>query len=409
MSASPKRFESAVDSRHHPASSVVLRYLNAVSWNESAANESRIDEARVKELLAQASIAEGLQIVPIADYRGVKIDILDESSLMHTRTLKSIDGCVTAALCKSQGIERVVFESGGNTGTALAAYAQRLGIESFCIVPEDNLPLLDSRIFSSPRLHLIAVEDPASLRELIALVEGVCAVTRVPRVPWRIMASEIVGCFILEQLLGGRRYDYLAQSISAAFGPIGIYRVLERNHAPMPGFIGVQQAQNAAMFNAWRAGTIDIEPAHFKSTKDLLSRVMYDATPQRYGTFDSLRELLDRSGGFLTTVDREEFDALIMRGPGIGGLQSLSAAGVEITRRGGEIVDEIFEKTGLMALAGIFKQIDAGAIAPNSRVLCCLTGGTANPDGRAIPELRIRNASSARGELLDRWGTGVTT
>ena len=400
MSASPRRFGSEIDSRHHAASSAVLRYLNAVTWNESAANEPPI-----KEFLARASIAEGLRIVPVADYRGVKIDILDESSLMHTRTLKSIDGCVTAALCKSLGIERIVFESGGNTGTALAAYTQRLGIESFCIVPEDNLPLLDSSIFSSPLLHLIVVEDPASLRELISLVEGICEVTRVPRVPWRIMASEVVGCFILEQLLGGRSYDYIAQSISAAFGPIGIYRVLERNHAALPRFVGVQQAQNAAMYNAWRADSIDIEPAHFNSTKDLLSRVMYDATPQRYGTFDSLRDLLERSEGFLTTVDRAEFDAFIMRGPGNAALDALSKAAIEITRRDGEI----FEKTGLMALAGVFKQIDAGTITSKSRVLCCLTGGTANPDGRAVPEVRIRNASSARGELLDRWGTRATT
>ncbi|HLI80196.1 MAG TPA: hypothetical protein VKV03_09445, partial [Candidatus Binataceae bacterium] len=269
----------------------------------------------------------------------------------------------------------------------------------------DNLPLLDSGIFSSPLLHLIAVEDPSSPRELISLVEGICEVTRVPRVPWRILASEIVGCFILEQLLGGRTYEYIVQSISAAFGPIGIYGVLERNHAALPGFIGVQQAQNAAMYNAWRAGSIDIEPAHFHSTKDLLSRVMYDATPQRYGTFDSLRDLLEKSGGFLTTVDRGEFDALIMRGPGIAALEVLSKAGVEITRRG----SEIFEKTGLMALAGIFKEIDAGTISPRSRVLCCLTGGTANPDGCAVPELRFHNASSARGELLDRWGTRATT
>ena len=208
MSALLEGFETAIDPRHRAVSSAVLRYLNAVSWNDSAR-----DELWIKELLARASIAEGLQMVPLPDYRSVKIDILDERSLMHTRTLKSIDGCVTAALCASQGIERIVYESGGNTGTALAAYAQKLGIESFCIVPEDNLPLLDSRIFSSPLLHLIAVEDPGSLRELISLVESVCEVTRVPRVPWRILASEIVGCFILEQLLGGPSYDYIVQSI----------------------------------------------------------------------------------------------------------------------------------------------------------------------------------------------------
>jgi hypothetical protein len=395
MSCSLSSFQNAIDHDHDASASVVLRYLNALVLDESQARD-----ARLKELLERASVAEGLRIVSFHEYRGVTIDILDECSLMHTRTLKSIDGCVTTASCVNQGIERIVFESGGNTGAALAAYAQRLGIESFCVVPEDNLPLLDSRVFSSPLTHLIAVEDAAALRELVALLEATFELTRVPKVPWRLLASEFVGCFITEQIIAGRSYDHLVQSISAAFGPIGIYRVLERHNLPLPRFIGVQQASNPAMVNAIRAGSIEIEPARFRSTRELLSRVMYDATPQRYGTFDSLRALLDKSDGFLTTVDHAEFDALVMRGPdGITPLKSLARSGIEITLRDGEVL----EKTGLMALAGTLKQIEAGAIPKGSRVLCCLTGGTANPDGLAVPEVRIGNLASARDVLLDRW------
>jgi threonine synthase len=401
MSASSQSFERAIDTRYDASASVVLRYRNALPLEDSIS-----DSGRFRELLQRASIAEGVRVFPLLAYRGVQVDLLDESSLMHTRTLKSVDGCVTAAHCLSEQLERVVFESGGNTGAALAAYAQRLGIESFCVFPEENLSLLDSRFFGVERTHLIAVENPGLVREAAERFEKLCGVPRVPKVAWRIAASEFIGCFILEQLIGGGDYDHLVQSISAGFGPIGIYRTLERHRdgfKKLPRFIGVQQAPNSAMVQAWRAGSPDVAPARFRSTSDLLSRVMYDATPQRYGTFDALRKLLEVSGGHLTTVDHAEFNRYLSANGAYGDpLRILAGNGVEITQLDGEIV----EKTGLMALAGTLKQIDAGAIPAGSRVLCCLTGGTANPDGRAVPEIRIRDLSSVGEELRDRWFRG---
>jgi hypothetical protein len=41
----------------------------------------------------------------------------------------------------------------------------------------------------------------------------------------------------------------------------------------------------------------------------------------------------------------------------------------------------VLEKAGLMALAGTLREIESGRIAPGSRVLVCVTGGTARPEG----------------------------
>jgi threonine synthase len=71
----------------------------------------------------------------------VDISALDET-LMHTRTLKAIDGCVTTAKCLLAGLQRVALETGGNTGSALTAYATRAGIETYCFLPDENLVLL---------------------------------------------------------------------------------------------------------------------------------------------------------------------------------------------------------------------------------------------------------------------------
>jgi threonine synthase len=389
MRPSTRTFEQSIDTRHDAATSVVLRYRRALRFDGG-------EEDRFQDLLGRTTIAEGVRLFPLLEYRGVAMDVLDESSRMHTGTLKSIDGCVTTARCLLEGIRRIVFESGGNTATALAAYARRAGIEAYSLVPEENLSLLDSGIYSGGTIHLIAVEDVASVRGSAERFERLYAVTRVPRVGWRLSASEFIGCYILEQLIAGPRWTHIVQPISAAFGPIGIYRVLERCGLEcLPRFVGVQQAPNCAMVRAMEAGTPEVRPDSFRSTSDLLSRVMYDATPQRYGTFESLRNLLRISRGHLATVDRREFEHALSTqfGSGEGLLALLSRNGVEITCLDGEVV----EKTGVMGLAGALKQIEAGAIPPGSRVLCCLTGGTATPDGRAVPEFRIRDLSALEG------------
>ena len=160
-------------------------------------------------------------------YQGVAIDVLDETSRMRTGTLKSIDGCVTTAACLARRYARIVFETGGNTGMALAAYGQRAGLETFCVVPDENLALLDSHVFGHESTRLIAVGDPAMVRPTAERLSERYGVPRVPRPTWRHLASRFRGSFVLEQLLRGERWTHFVQTISAAFGPIGIYDALD--------------------------------------------------------------------------------------------------------------------------------------------------------------------------------------
>jgi threonine synthase len=395
MRSSSVPFDLAVDTRHDASRSVVLRYLNAFRLAEANGQERE-----VRDLLARCSIAEGVRLFPLLTYEGVDLHVLDETSGMHTGTLKSIDGCVTIAACLSQGLRRVVFESGGNTGVALTAYGRRVGIETFCIVPEENLPLLDGRPFAGDGAHLIAVHDPGLVRPAAERLAAHYPLARIPRVGWRIAASRFLGCFLLEQLLGGAEFSHLVQTISAGFGPIGIYDVLAEQGVPLPSFVGVQQAENCAMFRAWRARSADVPATPVRSTAALLSPVMYDSEPQTYGTLERLTSLLERTGGHLTTIAHDEFDAALDQHPaGRDVLRLLAERGVEIGRRDGTII----ERTGLIAIAGALKEIDAGAIPRGSRVVCLLTSGAGTPDGRAIPELRVRDLAVLVRAAGERW------
>lgn len=373
-------FDALVDDRHSTETSLVRRYLVA-SGDELEART----RAQFHDWLARASVQEGVRLFPLFEYRGVAIHLLDESSLMHTRTFKSIDGCVTAAHCGLAGHRRVVLESGGNSATALAAYCQRLGIETFCFVPQANLPLLNGEVFGNPTSHLIAVKNRDMVKEATHRFAQRHGLTLVPRVEWRLEAAMFRGFFILEQMLAGNCFDWLVQTISAAFGPIGIYQALmhhRREFEQLPRFLGVQQAANCPMYRAWMASIGGVQNIPERD-EPLVVSVMYDEKPQTHGTFAALERLLMSSGGNITTVDAGELDEFLSRRfDGRTPLQLLHDNGVLMAMRNSEVI----EKAGLLALAGVVKTIDAGVVIAGVRALCSLTGAANAGDGNAIPE-----------------------
>jgi len=386
MSKPSSHFDDCVDSQYDAQRSVVLRYRNAFRFG--ATDE---EDARFKDWLASTSIREGARIFPFVEYRGVHIHVLDETSLMHTKSLKSIDGCFSTAKCKLLGYERTVFETGGNTCAALTAYGTHAGIETFCFVPEDNVELLDSVTFASPLAHLITVDKPGRVKRAARFFARLSNAKHVPETPWRYEASQFRGFFMLEHLLKHQRFDWLVQTISAAFGPIGIYRVLARfQHeiGTLPRLLGVQQEANCPMYRAWKSGTSYVVPQTVNSTTNLLSRVMYDNAPHTYGTYQDLRQLLVSNRGDLTTVNHPEFNEFLaseLEGKNV--LELLADHGIAVPA-------EAIDKTGLIAMCATLREIRNGTIAPGSHVLCCVTSGTMRPDGRVKPELQIRSRIS---------------
>jgi len=382
--------DTCIDRSFGLDASIVSRYRNAVRFYD---NEDD-DQAFKRQILA-CSIREGARIVRLFTYKGVEINILDETSWMATGSLKSIDGCLTTAFCRREGARRTAFESGGNTGSALTLYGQRAGIETFFFCPAENTDLLDGSLFDGARAHLIGVSDRGRLKELTRLFSEKTGIRHIPDKAWRYVAAMFRGLFILEHMLTVGGFDWISQAVSAGFGPIGIYNVL-KNFAPeikaLPRFLGVQQEANCPIFRAWRPEAVGLATEAGK--EKLLTRVMYDDSPQTYKTFEDLRQLLLQTRGDLLTVNTKEFTAYV-HGPAENPpiLKSLLSQGIDITVKSGQVV----EKTGLIALVGTLKAIDSGQIEKGSKILCCLTSGVSKADGRAEPELIVRDAK----DLLD--------
>jgi threonine synthase len=113
-------FERRIDGSIDPFESVVLRYRGAVRFDDRPERDLAF-----RRIVPECSLREGARIVPPMTYRGVAVHVLDETSGMETGSLKAIDGCLTAALCRTEGAGRIAFESGGNTGSALTRYGRK--------------------------------------------------------------------------------------------------------------------------------------------------------------------------------------------------------------------------------------------------------------------------------------------
>ena len=379
MNDSNSHFVKSIDTKYSAEESIVLRYRNAFTFG------SPDEDLRFKELLKRTSIREGSRIFPLLKYKGVDISAMDETSLMHTNTLKSIDGCVTIARCKQAGYKRVVLETGGNTGSALTTYGTRAGLETFCFLPRENLALLNSKFFSSPKAHLISVKDPGMVKDSAQLFEEHYGLKHIPETQWRFEASRFRGLRILEHMLNeGKTFDWITQTISAAFGPIGIYWSFEHvgKLRKVPRFMGIQQEVNCPMYRSWKAKRRNLRPIEISSTAKLLSPVMYDVKPHTYGTYQELLGVLEATRGELCTINHAEFNRFVEREfEGTGIRELLKERGIDF--------GEVKEKTGLIALAGTLKAINSGAIKRGSRVLWGFTSGVSHADGRVTPEFEV--------------------
>lgn len=394
------RFYRAIDQSHGTDQSIVLRYRNAMKVFD---DEDR--NARYRDILQEVSCQEGVRIFKMIEYRGVELCIMDETTLMHTGTMRSIDGCTTISRCKLLGYDRVVFESGGNSGSALSEYGQRAGIESFFFLPAENVYLLDSSITSRDKVHLVAVERPGLTKDCGGYFATYNEITHIPKLDWRYTAAGFRGFFLLEQLTSNYAFDWISQTISAAFGPIGIYMVLDKylaGTAQLPRFLGVQQEANCPMYRSWKHEGENVTAIEIDSTDNLLSRILYDVRPQTYGSHRQLNQLLSQSDGDIVTVNLPEFDAsLNLEIDGASLIEWLQRAGITIPLdHDGRPV----ERTGLMALAGAIKAIDSGEIERGQKVLCCLTSGDTHADHEARAECFI--SSENYEEQIRAYSTG---
>lgn len=352
-----------------------------------------------EEALVATSANEGARISAVTTYKGVQIQLLDETSQMTSGTFKSLVACLSISLCRMAGVSIVVFESGANTGTALSKYAAAAGLFSLFVTLPENLRLLSARMFNGSRNWIVAAAGAQTLKGVARAFAERLGAQKIPELEWRYAAGMFRGCRIAEQILGGTRIDWISQTVSAGFGPIGIFRMLSRLDSDLPcrpKLLAVQQAENSPYFDR-----ITGQPAPSTTAQeDLLIPAMYDRAPFTYGAYEDFAPLI-RSGGEILTVGKNEFAGFLSRRFGeVDIIELLNGAGTQIRVEDGAICDP----TGLVGLAGVIKAVDRGVIRPGETVLHALTSG-ACPKG-APPEA---DAMIRTEEDFEKWVAEATS
>jgi threonine synthase len=401
------RWRQLVDEEFPPERSLLLRYRRAIEAVDGGVAPP------LDDLLA-CSLSEGARALFLAEHRGVRIFVADESSLMATGTYKALDACVIAACARRAGLRRVVLSSGGNLGYALAAYARRSGLSLVFFHPASTLYKLDASNFDFDGARVVSVDLPErAVKSLAVAFARRWKLPHVPDVRWRLAASAVRAPFLLESAARlGERFDVLAQAMCAGYGPVGIYRCFAAlvdggwvDAARVPRFLGLQQDANAPMVRAWGEGASAIGARHVAAAPDrYLEPGLYNTNPEE--NYARLHDLIRRFGGELEAVSeagyRRHEETL---------LGWFAARGLAFTRRPDSA--EVLEKTGLITGAGLLEAIERGRVPAGRTALYLLTGGLrAVETGAALaPHARVDDTRpeaewvEALGPLLGADGT----
>ncbi|KKW44001.1 MAG: hypothetical protein UY94_C0038G0003 [Parcubacteria group bacterium GW2011_GWA2_56_21] len=350
----PKRF---TDDAYEAQKSIALRYRKSITTG--------LDE----NLLKRIGGHEGERIFPLLSHKGIAVYVLDETTRMMTGTFEALVAAVSVTDFKKKGHATAIFSSGGNLGTALAAYCERAGINAFSFNPLVNVPLLDGQWFGN-RVQLVAVRDAQRTRDVMLLARKVLQKRLgydplIPSVQSRMDAMRLRGFAVAEYMRRERiLFAAIAQTISAGFGPLGMFGALaDLTHKVerLPAFLGVQQEANAYMYRRLKRRAA-------RDSSQLIVPTLFDKNPHKtFGTYPMLASLVKNTDGDIVTINREEFDRYISSSV----LARLRAHGVVHTKKDGEFVG----RSGLMALVGVLKAIDKSILCTGP-VLVCMTDGT---------------------------------
>ncbi|MEV6753726.1 threonine synthase [Streptomyces sp. NPDC051214] len=247
------------------------------------------------------SLGEGrTPLVPLDGAISAKLDFL-----MPTLSFKDRGAVMLAALAQRLAPDRVIADSSGNAGTAVAAYCARAGLPCTVYVPEGTSPKKLEQIGA----HGARLEVVPGDREKTAWTARTAADE-----PGTFYASHVHNPYFLHgtktyvhelwEDLGGRLPDALVLPVGNGTLLLGAVLAVRELHAAgliakAPTLYAVQAAAVAPLAEAWRAGAD--EPLGNTPAAPTLAEGIAIPRPPRARQI--LRAVRGFGGGFLTVTE----------------------------------------------------------------------------------------------------------
>ncbi|GHI87621.1 threonine synthase [Streptomyces xanthophaeus] len=245
------------------------------------------------------SLAEGhTPLVPLAERVHAKLDFM-----MPTLSFKDRGAVMLAELARRLAPQRVVADSSGNAGTAVAAYCARAGLTCEVFVPEGTSERKTDRM----RAHGAAVRVVPGGREAAA-----GAAREAADGPGVFYASHVFNPYFLHgtktyvyevwEELGGRLPQALVLPVGNGTLLLGAALAVEelaRRGVRPPALIAVQAEAVAPLAEAFAAGAEDAAPVEQRPT--LAEGIAIPAPPRARQILAAVR----KSGGTFLTVSED--------------------------------------------------------------------------------------------------------
>ena len=330
----------------------------------------RYRKALLVDAAGAVTLGEGWTPLVPAQWDGVPI-LVKLEFLMPSGSFKDRGMTVMVSYLKARGVAHVLEDSSGNAGASLSAYCARAGLRCRVLVPESA---------SYPKIAQIA----ACGAEVVAVkgsrqdvADAALAMSReifYASHNWQPFFAEGTKTLAYElwEQLGFRAPDSVVVPVGYGANVLGCERgfsELLRNAeiARMPRLYGVQAANCAPYYAAFRAGVEDFVPVPVTPT---IAEGIASSKPMR------MREVLApvrASGGEIVAVTEEEIvralGALARRGFYVEPTSAAAAAGLgQLIARGaikqGETTVLVLTGSGLKASESIGKVLQLGARRP---------------------------------------------
>jgi threonine synthase len=241
-------------------------------------------------------------LIPILKSGGANVIVKDEGRL-PTGSFKARGLVMAVAMARELGIKRIAMPTNGNAGAALAAYASRVGIETFVFCPEDT-PEINVREIAMQGARVWRVNgliDDCGAIVGKGAAEGRWFDFSTLKEPYRIEGKKTMGLELAAQF-GWTLPDAIFYPTGGGTGLIGMWKAFDELErlgwigSKRPRMYAVQASGCAPIVRAFEAGE-----EHAERWEDAHTVAAGIRVPRAVGDFLILRAVR-QSGGKAVAV-----------------------------------------------------------------------------------------------------------
>jgi len=240
--------------------------------------------------------------------------LIKDEGRLPTGSFKARGLCLAVTMAHSFGITRVAIPTNGNAGAAMAAYASRAGMESYCFAPEDT-PEVNIREMAAQGAKVWRVNG--LINDCGKIVgEGKAAMgwfdVSTLKEPYRIEGKKTMGLELAEQL-GWDVPDAIFYPTGGGTGLIGMWKAFDELEQlgwigpKRPKMIAVQSTGCAPIVRAWQNG--DEHAQLWENAHTVASGIR---VPAAIGDFLILRAVRE-SNGWAEAVEDADIEAAVVK------------------------------------------------------------------------------------------------